>query len=442
MASDALKRITALTRDESRLRGALARHRANRFDLEAARKVRRRVDELLETLTFIGGDTPFWDGLAEKAQVLEAEQIDALTWFDEAAFGSMLVASGYQSPPPPPIDELIAETHHMLALALNASGRPKLVMDARTSLLTFVYRTRRQIHVVDNTEVGPSSIEVVGRRVGQVARKVIPIAAGAAAGAIAESLLPGTGVGVAAGLGAKALVEKGLAKGVESVVETGVELATTAAIGYAMTDPPLPEVAMDLDEPTTPDQAIAAHLASAKTALTAFVADRFNRKLHEVRDVGRHLQRVIELSRDHGGLSDLDSGANLALDALDLVERQLAEPVRWSRAAGEAVDTEGALEIALEALAVCLAARGRPSAFSTPTYSEGPFNVRYDVDLDVHFGRQRRLSELWSYWRSALSPRSQTTEDDSGRSTGSFLGALARDGAEDDSTGQQQRYQS
>lgn len=389
-----LRRIMAMSRDNSRFRVAHARQAGNRFDVEAAKIVRQRVESLLETLSFIGQDDALWRRLTEAAEVLSTKHLDALSLFDDMELGAMLVATGYRSPPPPPVEELIADTRHALALALDAGPSPDLVGDARRSLIMFTYRARRQVQVIDELATSSNTITVVGRRAASVARDITPIALGAAAGAITEAMLPGTGVGVGTGMGVKKVAEKGLSKFISTAAEKGTELAALAAMGYAVADPPPHDLATGPDELVTPDQAIAAHVASARAILSAFIKNRYDRHGRELDDIDGHLRRIVELSHDHQGPSDLEHAAKLALDLLDEVGRRLSEPWRERRSIGQPVETETVLALAAEAVDICVEARGEPSEFYTPTYSSRPFDPKIDMFADDSADRARRHERL------------------------------------------------
>ncbi len=400
MATSELSRIRAVTRDELKLRASLARLRDNRFDIEAAQQVRHRVDDLLETLTFIERDDDLWDRLTTTAQTLEIKHIDALSWFSEAAFGSMLVASGYSSPPPPTVDDLVRDTRHALSLALS-EGRPEHVKDARISLISFVYRTERQVRVADEPAFGPSTIDVVGRRVAEVARKVIPIAVGAGAGAVVSPFLGPTG-GVAAG----SWLASFLGKSIEAAVTKGAELATYTAMGYGLTDPPPNGGNVRKNEQLTPDQAIAAHLATAHDSLRTFIDARSDRTTQKAGEIMRHLKRVIELSADHGGVEDLESAATLALKALGAIREQSPDS---SRSFGDSrpPDDRELLALAFDALEIAVATRGEPSEFGTPLYSDGPFASNR---LRLR-GTSHELQRLWAAWTDSFSAPTRMHEE-------------------------------
>jgi hypothetical protein len=59
------RRTRALTRDEGRLRAALAEHEKRRFDVDTALTVRYRVEDLLETVGLIVQDEDFWARLSD-----------------------------------------------------------------------------------------------------------------------------------------------------------------------------------------------------------------------------------------------------------------------------------------------------------------------------------------------------------------------------------------
>ncbi|GAB2635190.1 hypothetical protein [Kribbella swartbergensis] len=402
-----LRRATALIRDEERARRALDRHSRNRYDLDAVRQVRRSVEGLVETLEFIAADEAFWNDLSDRAHVLAQHEIVALGWFNDDAFGALLTACGYHSPPPPPVDELISDTRYAIANALVEGPRPDRVHQAQRHLILFLMRTRRQLELTGDTPA--AAPEALGRRICRVARKTIPIVAGIAAGTALEALLP-SGHWISGGylLGSgfsralENMIEKAGVKSVEELAQRAADWATATAIGDTLLlSPPAAEDTAD-STLTTPDEAIAAHLAIAQHQVSQLAEkySRFSVPVALVDDAARHLQRVIELGKDHDANHVLEGAARLALEVL-------AEARRTGRSGGR-------LEFTLEALQICQDVRGEPSQFQQPSYVRQPFGHEYDLGLDESHGRA--LQQLVERWRE-MSGRTMDSDIHTQRNT-------------------------
>jgi hypothetical protein len=225
-----LRRARSLARDESRLRQALAAHEGRRFDVDTAQVLRERTEDLLETVDAIAHDDDFWERLERAAaEPLTADQLDRLRELDGTTLAVLLEASGYATPPPPPVDELVDDTIADLATALDAAARPlpdaawgqddqrQRVRAAQNSLITFTWRVRKQVTELTPSPLEPSLLRASARRLGGAARWLLPKVAAVSAGVLVESVVPGTGIGLVVGAAAK------------KVAEEGVELAATLA---------------------------------------------------------------------------------------------------------------------------------------------------------------------------------------------------------------------
>ncbi len=385
------QRTHALCRDESRNRRALARHQANRYDLDAIRQVHLSVEALLETLGFIVADDRFWTDLSNRAHVLEQREIDALGWFEDGALGALLTACGYHSPPPPPVDQLVEDTRHAVGFALAEKPRPEMIDEARRRLEIFLYRTGRQLEAI---EEGPSvgTAPSISRRVGRVARKWIPVVAGMAGGTALESILPsGLWVGGAMGM----IGGKVVTKGAEDLSAHLADVAVLAVLGDTLLDPPPYDEQAERWTVATPDLVLSARVAVAQHRLHQLLVDPYRRDPAVVTEIETNLRRVVELSRDHGGPATLESAARLALDALS----------RWARSTTQ---TE-ALRVAVEAVGICVHARGTDSQFAEATYTERPFDDSFHLFEDESEA-QRLLDQLTQRWHSATSAATRTEE--------------------------------
>lgn len=319
-----LSRARALIRDEGRLRQALELHKANRFDIGTFHRVRLSVAGLMETLEALVHDEQFWRDLEDKGHVLEVEEIDAFRWFDDAAFAVLLTTCGYASPPPPSVDELISDTQHSVGVALQAASGVDQIAEARRRLHVFLYRTRRQLSDVDagrTTGTAP-----IGRRLGIVARKYIPIVAGLAAGAAMEMALPsGLWLATAGGLMglATSTVEKGAVQGTQAIAKRASGWAVMTLVGDTLLDAPPADDESEHGALPTPDEAVAAHLAMA-LQLTDRLVEEYQRPAQPaLRTASAHLERVVELCDD--GLAGSDVVAEAAALAHQALSMRLEE---------------------------------------------------------------------------------------------------------------------
>jgi hypothetical protein len=135
----AQRRVAALTRDEGRLREALAAQSARRFDLDAIALVKARTTEMIETLRAVADDDRFWSELATDNPP-SAERLNELSLIDgsAAAFELLLVASGYKDPPPPSaqetVDGVLDELADALAFRRDEAERLAALEGARSGL--------------------------------------------------------------------------------------------------------------------------------------------------------------------------------------------------------------------------------------------------------------------------------------------------------------------
>src|SRR6516165_8333659 len=77
-----VRRTRALIRDDERLRVALAEHEKRRFDVDTARMVKYRVEDLLETVGLIAQDDDFWNRLENADHPPSSEQLERVKRID------------------------------------------------------------------------------------------------------------------------------------------------------------------------------------------------------------------------------------------------------------------------------------------------------------------------------------------------------------------------
>jgi hypothetical protein len=401
-----LLRVRALTRDEARLRCAVERHQRNRFDLDAVLQVRRTVDDLLETLGFIARDNLFWNRLRAEGEVLEASEIDALQHFDGDGLGALLVACGYRSPPKPPVEQLISDTRDALGYAAAARSQGDQVDAARRQLQRFIERTRRQ--VADPANEPPHEILTVGQRAGQVARDVLPVAAGVAAGAIVEAALPGSGAGVQTGMGVAALgrtvVEKGITTTTEKAAENGTRWAVGTLVGRSAKAAKHQSADHSEDGETSSrvpaaDEAVLVHLAAAQQHLHASLRGRAlggSLRGGDLLAAMRHVRRVADIAQDNFGPNVLTSSASLALEVLETA-RRLDHGVPEARIFdGTPLTIAALVDLASSALDLAVKANGTPSANDST-----PWGAQLLLG-DAHL--ERATSQRWDEWKAMLRP--------------------------------------
>jgi hypothetical protein len=298
------RRARALVRDEFRLRRALADHEARRFDLDTLATVRSGTDDLLETLTAIARDDAFWDGLG-RGEVLDEDWRAVLARVDPTAFETLLHASGYHNPPPPPAGELVDDTMRELAdaLRLNRSepDRRAAIGRARRGLLLTIMRIRRQIVRTEPSPVEPAVLRSIARSTLTVARWVIPAAVAVTAGVLVEFAAPTTGIGFVVALAAKKVIEDRVQRGTERLLQRLEAPADDE-------QPPPPEKEEEM--PPLPI-VVANHVAAAATLLSG-VATQVGSAAHKpgftlpdehrtaLLAAHRHLARADELCADHG----------------------------------------------------------------------------------------------------------------------------------------------
>ena len=377
-----LRRAEALTRDEHRLRVSLERHAANTFDLNAVRAVRAHTRDLLETLSFLAQDDAFWRKLEDQVAVLGTKELAALASFDDFEFGALLIACGYRTPPPPPVNELIAEVRTALAAALDIDPTPEVIAEARRRLFAWLYRVRRQIQEPDDA---PGRWDAIGCAVHTVGRRMIPIVAGvAAAAAVGQLIGPTEGVTVGSVIGAAT------AKALEELARRGTEWAAAMVIHST---PPQTDTA-ESGEPgrlLNSAEVVAAHLASANEELRRIdppggvYLDRAEARLR-LREIDRQLSRVLQLCGDHNGSSDTASAARLArLAASLLLSRFEDSSMSWIYQE----PTDGVIfGFARRAMELALESTFEPRVFG-----------HLDEDCEWRLvGDNSQLRSLWSEW--------------------------------------------
>jgi hypothetical protein len=306
-----LRRTRSLARDEHRLRTALAAQEGRRFDVDTAQVLRERTEDLLETVALIAADDDFWGRLERAAaEPPTAAQLDRLREFDGAALAVLLEVSGYATPPPPPVDELVDDTLADLAAALDRpdGGGGARVRAAQNSLITFTWRVRRQVTELEPTPLEPSLLRASARRLGRAARWLLPKVTAVSAGAVVESLAPGSGIGLIVGAAAK------------KVAEDGVELAATLAAARIPdgTEPSAGEP----DEPGPLQHPILVHSAALLDQLhglrgAAEQAGRYtppdDAEIDLARRAARQLRRLEDVLADAGRLDPDARQAILAI---------------------------------------------------------------------------------------------------------------------------------
>jgi hypothetical protein len=288
------RRTRSLIRDEGRLRVALAEHERRRFDVDTALTVKRRVEDLLETVGIIVQDQDFWDRLGDLDRPPSSQQLERVRQLDPLAFAALLEAAGYSSPPPPPVEELVDDTITALVVAVTAPTHRNVdeAGGARWQLQTLVMRVRRQINEQATPELAPSVLRSSARSVGRAARWLIPRVVGATAGAVLEAHAPGSGLGLIAW------------RSVQRTAEDLGELTTEMVLG----DPSPAPSAVSTDEPAwTEIDPLSLHIAALADQLHAVsdngpLFDSVGMSAEQlgqtVRESRRHLDRIEELAHD------------------------------------------------------------------------------------------------------------------------------------------------
>lgn len=325
------RRARALIRDNGRLRRELERHRDNRFDLTVLAEVHEASRAVLETLDAIAADDGLWSALGDRAEALADSHIEALGFFDDELFGALLSASGYSTPPPPRVEDIIAATRDALGHALEVGVSTDAVDRARVQLSRFLYRCRRQLGE-NEEEPTRAAVTSLGARVANVATAVTPVVVGAGVGATIEALLP-SGMGIAAG----GFVTEGLRKMIETaggeVAERGVDWALGAAIGTrtAATG----ELDDDPDEDGSIiatfdfDRLVEAHFAKVGLLVRDGVRLETNDRAVRWDEAFAHLKRVQMLVEDHDGPNSISEAASFASHVLQYVQQNLTQRRRY-----------------------------------------------------------------------------------------------------------------
>jgi hypothetical protein len=299
------------TRYERRLQAVLADPEKRRFDVDTARTVKYRVEDLLETIGIIIQDQDFWDRLADINRPPSSQQLGRVRQLNPLAFAALLQAAGYASPPPPPVEELVDDTITALIIAVEAPTGSNIdkVSRAKWQLQTLVMRVHRQINEPLPPELAPSVLRSCARAVARAACWLIPRLVGATAGAFVEALAASTG------LGGDAL--RVLAQTAEDLGQ----LITEMVIG----DPsPAPD-AVATDEPAwTEIDPLSVHIAALSDRLrevfehdpltVSIPTEKFRQA---IRESLRHQDRIIELIYDSSRETELARPLQAISDALD-----------------------------------------------------------------------------------------------------------------------------
>ena len=212
-----IRRARALIRDERSLTAAIDHQARLRFDADAARLLRDRTEDMLETLAAIGHDEEFWELIAQ-GQAVPADRLERLRRLDPDALPVLLEACGYHTPPPPPAGELVDEVMTELVAALHADPGEHIgerIDRARSGLFLTVSRLRRQLGVEVESPAQGSCLRTIGRRAAQVARLLAPSAVAAVAGVLVDptGLTSATFFSLAAAAAVKKVVEDGVMEG-------------------------------------------------------------------------------------------------------------------------------------------------------------------------------------------------------------------------------------
>jgi hypothetical protein len=343
----AQRRVAALTRDEGRLREALAAQSARRFDLDAIALVKARTTEMIETLRAVADDDRFWSELATDNPP-SAERLNELSLIDgsAAAFELLLVASGYKDPPPPSaqetVDGVLDELADALAFRRDEAERLAALKGARSGLRQRLWRIGRDLDTAPDPAENPQLVVRCGRSAAAAARWLIPKAVALAAGIIVEvSTVPGSGVGALVAAAAKKIIEDGVELAAERVVDR-------LAIPGQDAIPSTPE---QLDGPLAIPAIVAVHIAAIADALATLrrtptpptplarpTEDEIAARRTALTNAHRHLLRVNELLTDHDLRLGEDTQALLdqMAELLAVVVNDLDNPYRSTQNALDA----------------------------------------------------------------------------------------------------------
>ncbi|MCR6485029.1 hypothetical protein M8542_19565 [Amycolatopsis sp. OK19-0408] len=355
--ADAVHEVRALVRDEGRLRQAVQRDQALRYDRDTAVELRERLDDLLESITALARDDQLWHVMAETAdEPLTDEQFSTFADLAAGDLARLLEVFGYHCPPPPPVDELVDDTLDALGAARAVEGdRAALVWAARWHLITFGMRVRRQIELAPPA-AAPSTVRRVARHAGSVARQLLPLALSVAVGVTTGGALAGA-VPVAV-------------KTAEKLAEHGTKLASEGFIGWLSRRRAASGEA-EAETPPVDADPLHVHVAALFTVLGAIRADvgllghvvehgqvgvsvleTHERHLARFR---RHGKRIGELLQDRqwqnlrlrGALHRLDEAVDEAFEAANSLYRN---PHRVAEAAEELERVARELHDALDAV--------------------------------------------------------------------------------------------
>ncbi|MEV4149254.1 hypothetical protein AB0J40_36720 [Amycolatopsis sp. NPDC049691] len=185
------KKFDDLVRSERLLRKKLAERRARIFDQDTADDLREKLDTLLNSMSAIALDEPFWERLknTEDYAPLTEEDLDELTQVAWATLPYVLETWGYADPPPPPASVLVANTVTALNAAFDfATDRHTAINETRWHLTTLVMRVRRQIGQLTTSGSSPERLHGLAKSLGTSARDLIVPVGASFAGIITESL--------------------------------------------------------------------------------------------------------------------------------------------------------------------------------------------------------------------------------------------------------------
>lgn len=184
------KKFDDLVRGERRLRENLAERRARAFDQHTADDLREKLDVLLDSISAIALDEPFWERLSNTADYapLTEEDLDELTQVAWATLPYVLETWGYTDPPPPPASSLVAGTVTALNAAFDfETDRKAAIIETRWHLTTLVMRVRRQIGQLTTSGPAPERLHGLAKSLAATARGLIVPVGASFAGIITES---------------------------------------------------------------------------------------------------------------------------------------------------------------------------------------------------------------------------------------------------------------
>lgn len=184
------KNFHDLLRGERQLAKKLAERRARIFDQDTADDLREKLDVLLDSISAIALDEPFWERLSNTADYapMTEEDLDELTQVAWATLPYVLETWGYTDPPPPPASALVADTVTSLNAAFDfEADRHTAINETRWHLTTLVMRVRRQIGQLTTSGPSPERLHDLAKSLSSTARGLIVPVGASFAGIITES---------------------------------------------------------------------------------------------------------------------------------------------------------------------------------------------------------------------------------------------------------------